>query len=147
MSTIRQNIMTAVGARLALITIAHGYATNAGATVYEWKSDIDTISDAERPCLLYYDTDDTYSDSAFGQYREDNTLTVIIEGIGDNTAATARKLIADIHAAINTDRTWGGLAEWTSRINDSIQVREAEHKIISAACTISIRFQTINFGT
>ena len=140
----RQQIVDAIDARLKTITTANGYNTDAGNNVFEWRS-YPLDENSELPALVYRDTEEIES-LAVGGYQL-HTLTIEIEGyvVGANAARDLRALIADVIKAIGTDLTWGGLAEDTRPVEESIEIDQEERKIAGAVIRIEIDYRTQAF--
>jgi hypothetical protein len=130
----RQSIMSAVEIRMG------GIATF-GSNVYIWrKSDLPLD---QLPLLNIMDSVDSMPSDGIGN-RRDHDLSVDLEAYfsGSTSAAAARQIIADIVAAIGTDKTWGGLAYDT--LIDTAEIRlEEMGKVLSAAqVNITIRYRS-----
>ncbi len=135
----RQQIVMAIDARFKTIKTVNGYETNAGNNVYEWRSS--PMIESELPGLIYRDTQETEALSIGYQVH---TLTIEIEGyvVGSAAPASLRKLIADVIKAIGTDPLWGGLAEDTRPVEETIQVEQEERRIAGARIKIEVDYRT-----
>jgi len=128
-TTIRQQIMDKYGARLKTIRPAT-YQTDIGPRrVFEWKTT--AWSDAEIPGASYRDPDDAITVIAPGRHMHELRVEteIILSGADGVVPAQMRQAIADLMAAIKTDLTWGGLAEYTHPLqNKSIEIEQAGKK-------------------
>jgi hypothetical protein len=114
---IRIQILTALAARLATITIANGYRTNLGSDVHEWA--VTTLDPNESSLRVEY-RDETGTTEWYSAMLHLHTLPVTLRvSCKNNTAgaalSTMRDAMADIYTAIFTDVTFGGLAEDTNQ--------------------------------
>ena len=135
----RQQIVTAIDARLKTIRVVNGYETNAGNNVYEWRSS--AMIESELPGLIYRDTQETEALSIGYQVH---TLTIEIEGyvVGNAAPANLRKLIADVIKAIGVDSLWSALAEDTRSVEETIQVEQEERRIAGTRIKIEVDYRT-----
>lgn len=144
-TTLRQQIMTAVAARLAGILVASGYETNLGENVFEWRDP--SLQASELPALVYRDISDDRIEILDLMGADSHTqmgLTCEIElhgSEGSTTPATLRSMIADVISAIGTDMTWGGLALFTEYLSDETSVGQADK--IMGMTTVRIRINYI----
>lgn len=129
MSTRYDDIIAALQARLALIRVANGYATEAGANVYlarEYQIDL-----ADKPYLSVFPgeiTDALEGDPPPSLGEENHTLSVEIEGfIADSEdGAQAQALRQDVLKALKTDMYYGGLTEgYSGNIVSTADVEDA----------------------
>src|SRR4030067_3246140 len=111
--SIRQQIINAVDTRLKTIKIINGYETDAGLNVFHYKEN--PFEQDKFLCIEYRDVNDYPEDLSFGLFLHTITLEIRAYANGITIDKTARKLKADIEKAINTDLTWGGLAEDTKQ--------------------------------
>lgn len=135
----RQQIVTAIDARLKTILISNGYETNVGNNVYEWWSM--PLIESELPGLIYRDTQEI---EALSIGYHIHTLTIEIDAfvVGSNSPSDLRKLIADVIISIGVDETWGELAEDTRPVEETIQIEQEERKIAAVKIKIEIDYRT-----
>lgn len=137
--------MDAVGVALARIKTTNGFHTNAGNTVYVWRTS--PIDDSALPCIVYRDIGSTRIDNSAGYFR--HRLIVEIEGyaLGSATADDLRDLLEDIYTAIGTDaywgNKWGGLAEFTEAPEeDTMELRQQDRIIGVVTVRVPIVYDT-----
>lgn len=144
----RQTIIDAVKTRLALITVAHGYDTNLGANVNEWRSA--QYDPSELPAIEVRDTVDEPAGQALsgpGNIEWHSLLVEIEFAIVIGGGATeARKGLYDIYTAIGVDQTWGGLALRTLWMGDELTVKAEDRQVAGAVARIKIEFTTNRFA-
>jgi len=147
MAILRQQIIDALKTRLAEISKAHGFYTDSGAHVFEWKSR--KWESRDLPGINVTDPSQADDDS----FTEDrgltrHTLTVTIEvacGSGSDSPADIRKAAADVEKAISNDQTLGGLAEDISSIGSEMGVVQDESIIAGITMTINVKYLTETF--
>jgi hypothetical protein len=144
-TTLRQQIVTKITERMALILTASGYETNAGQNVDEWRSDADLHDRANLPAIGVFDVSDDWEPESYGQHRYMHTMRVQLRCVATSTAEI-RKVIGDVHTAINTDRGWSSLAAETLPISDRMIVDEAERKILGAIVEVEIKYRSTGFS-
>jgi hypothetical protein len=147
-TTLRQSIVSAVVTRMGLINGSSPYETAAGSNVSEWRSDADLYDrDNELPAIGVHDSSDDWEAESFSSVAPEfkHTLRVQLRCLA-TTPAIIRKVVGDVHTAINTDRTWGGLAVQTMPISDRLIVDEAERKVMGAIVEIEILYRTLGYG-
>ncbi len=64
---------------------------------------------------------------------------------GASTGSDARKLIADLTEAIQTDRKWGGVAYDTDPVGNDVMIEQENEKIAHVRFTFRIRYRTRSF--
>lgn len=139
--SIRQQIITALDARLKTITIANGYNTDAGLHVYDWLDR--ALADTELDAIIYRDPSCDINHGLAVAYI--NKVRVEIEAKtkqAGNTAERLRHILEDICAAINTDETWAGLAENSEPLENSMDIQQDEKIKGSATLQIEIEYTT-----
>lgn len=122
MSNRQQDLFTAVKTRLATITTANSYTSNAGQIVNEWQlTPVDfSASPSLLPCICLSDprevnlgpsanVDKNSSTRLFGLEFE----AALLLAETDQTATKARQAKTDLIRAIGVDPTWNGLAKRT----------------------------------
>ena len=136
-TSIRQQIINAVDARLKTIKIANGYNYDLGNNVFEWRDA--PLSDSNLPALIYRDL------SCDTEYLETHRHKIHIEVelvIKDTLASAVRKMIADVLKAIGVDPQWSNLAINTHPEGDEMQVKQSEKIIGGASVKFAIEFRT-----
>lgn len=149
--TLRQRIVDVVATRLATITVANGYKTNAGNSVHRWLGF--AIGKDLLPAIQYKDTFDNQDQATIG--RVDHTLTIDLQLISSrNTDATEdaaeeeiRKIIADLNQMVGTDETWSDLAEDTELIDDELDMEQLENRQWGATISLIIEYRTDRFNS
>ncbi len=136
----RQDIITALEARLQTITIANGYNTDAGGRVFVWRTA--QVEPAEAPCLLVEDTKlKRKYDTVMGQVHNRLHCAVLAVMVGQDDEA-ARVLEADIIKCLGTWQTAGGLADRLLVVESDIAM-EPHGKIIGAALSaVEVEYYT-----
>ena len=146
MSTIRHQIVAALVVRLKTITVANGYNSDAGLTVYSWHPEnrqVETL-----PMLVLNDVADTLSDA--GRDKLQHSLRVDITGMMRGGATTTitmlRNLIGDIARAVMDpeDRTMGNVCDTMQFVDGGgIQLEQTTEEVVgSVAMTLMISFVT-----
>lgn len=133
-------IAAAISARLATITVANGYSTDIGLTVFRGRRKLD---ESHIPCAVLVEGDDRI-DAA----KRDEVKTVqqyFIEGHAecdpDNPNDTAHLILADIKRAVfGGDTTFGNTVRNLNYAGRSIQPREDGLAIVSASIEIGAEF-------
>jgi hypothetical protein len=138
--TIRQQIITALDARLKAILKAGGYATDAGKNVYDWRTE--TIPEDFLPALIYRDISCETEITGLEVFTHSLKIMIVIAASGSTSMAEIRKMLADIDKAIGTDLTWGGLALLTARIGDESLVDTEENKFSGCQTIVMVTFRT-----
>lgn len=139
--SIRQQIITAIDTRMKTIQTTAGYKTNAGVHVFDWL-DRD-LADSELDAIIYRDR--TCEQSSDMNDRTTNNLIIDFEIKVKSTSTTAqqaRKVLEDICKAIAVDETWGGLAEDTFPVSNTIGVEQTDKIAGTAELVIEIEYTT-----
>ncbi|MDD3814429.1 MAG: hypothetical protein PHZ02_07260 [Desulfocapsaceae bacterium] len=141
MTTLRQQIITALEDRLKTITVANGYATGVGVSVFIWRKHPVTAS--ETPCLL---VQDGLVSREYGVTinKVKNTLTCDILAVASSNATTddARKMEADLVKCLAAWDTAGGLAD-RLLLTRSTPVMEQHEKMVGMVhVTVEIVYTT-----
>lgn len=142
------HIAAAVATRLATITRANGYNTDAGLHVWRGRTAIDT---AELPSLTLFEQEDQVEaqriiDSPAPTSIDTNLLLpLIIEGSAvcdpDHPNVTGHALVADIKRALfSADLKWGGLATHTRYLGRTLGPREGGDDIVTVTVQIRIGY-------
>ena len=139
--SIRKRIMTAFDTRLRTIRVVNGYATNAGANVYDWLTT--NLAVSSLPAITYKDPVVSGGEvvtiagpvDSQREFEMDVECTLISNGAG--IRAVIRDMIADLIRAIGVDPTWGGLALSTDLSGDDTEIEQHEETI--GSCTVKTR--------
>jgi len=139
-----QQIIDSLESRLKNILISNGFYTDAGNQVYLWRSAPFEVD--EMPAINIRDRDDGLRQEWLGNpNRFDHELIVEIDLI-TASAETLRQMIADVNHAINSDRTFDGLAIDTEYVNVAILTDEHNENIVKGGrLKIQIIYQTEKF--
>jgi len=114
MTILRQTIMDAIETRMKTILTTGGYYSNLGSNVFVFRprlaeSMYTPLNASELPAVIVRDGMAAYSEFTLGgKCRCDLSVELEVRcEDGSDSADTARKLIADVYAAIGTDPKWG----------------------------------------
>lgn len=130
--TIRQQIVTRIEAALRDISIANGYATNAGANVHVWRSI--PFKETELPAIVLRDLDEPIAEDSRYTQRHHRSLHIQIEIVaqGTTSAVEYRLILADVEKALlsgyNEENQfwWGDLASHVKpRISRMVLAQES----------------------
>lgn len=141
----RQQIVDAVKARLAGITVANGYQTDIGLKQTEWHPG-PKGADPEADDLPGHDIRDeaeraTVTDKNAGVYERSLEITVVAEvneaGAG---ARLARRALEDLIKAVAVDPAWGGLARRTLPDQEDISVDELGQRVGAARLRFIVEY-------
>lgn len=141
----RQQIVDAVKARLALITVANGYQTDIGLKQTEWNPG-PKGADPESDELPGHDIRDevettNVENKNSGTFDRELEVVVIAEiKEATPTAANARRALEDLIKAVGVDPTWGGLARRTLPVEDDINVDELGQQIGAARLRFKVEY-------
>lgn len=143
MSSKRQQIIDALKTRLQTVTVANGYATGAGASVFVWRKT--AVTAAEAPCLLVQDGGLVREYAAIiGLVK--NTLTCdILAVVVDNKSATpalARSLEGDLIKCLAGWETAGGLASSVLVTRSTPTMEQHEQLVGMVLVTVEIIYTT-----
>ena len=141
MDSVRQQIVSAIDARLKGILISGGYETNAGQHVFDWR--VEETEEDVLPALIYRDTTVESSVDSFSAHAHKMTVTILALATDSTPMAEIRKIIADVDKAIGVDHTWGNLAIMTERVGDTSEIEMAEKKYAASQITIAVTFRTV----
>lgn len=137
--TILDNIVT----RLKTITVANGYATNAGNSVHEKK--LARLDQAELPALVVRLGPDEIED--VDKVASIHVLPVEVEVLASGADAhdTVRKAVYDVYKAAGVDETWTNQAIKTvARGHDPIEEKR-EREVAGAVVRLDVHFITSRF--
>ena len=137
----RQTILTALNTALGTIKTTNGYNTNAGNTVLEWGSDLDVT---DLPAISWRDLSSEIEHDGVSFNRQRHMLTVEIQFFASaaTSPTTARSILQDIVACLWTNKTWSGLARWTSVDEHELLVDHEDNKITGGKVTCVIEYDT-----
>jgi len=141
----RESIVAALAARLAGITVANGYNTNAGANVTIWR--VTSFDVNELPAINIADI----RDEVIGEQIplvQDWRLSVRIHAIADPAQladGTLRMIVADVYKAIGVDHTFSGSAIKTDLETDEMELDQKESRLGIATINIGIHYRTNKF--
>lgn len=141
----RQQIVNAVKARFALITIANGYQTDIGLKQTEWNPG-PKGADPEADELPGHDIRDevettVVKDKNAGSYDRELEIVAIAElKEADASATLARKALEDMIKAVSVDPTWGSLARRTIPLEEDINVDELGQQIGAARLKFKVEY-------
>jgi hypothetical protein len=135
----RQLIMDAVVARLVTIQGLSPYSTSVGQNIFEWREH--PLTEGELPGIIVRDTDTITS---LTHSRSQHVMRVEFEAFVAGAAAPRdfRNVLGDIQRAIGQDTTWGGLAEQTLFVAESLQADTESRRLISVLSFWDITFLT-----
>ena len=152
MSITRQDIVSNLIARLQLITVAHGYHTDAGNNVQAWRAIPFERPEGAAPAAIsgisVRDVDEAVDDTEFKStytlLKWRLTIEILALTASSSTTDTViRQLIADIYKAIGTDETFSGKCIITVPVSDEILVEENDlWKIAGVRITFHVIYQT-----
>lgn len=156
MTVKRDDIMTAVLARFAGISVANGFYSELGTNVFEWRPKVATeggggyvpTEQAELPAVHVRDTQDEVEQADLSG-NEDHKLTLEVEIAHEATAtgATMRKQIEDVRKAIRSDTRWSSLALYTDSAMTAETVRiQADRTFFRTLIRMQIVYTTSAFN-
>lgn len=149
--SIRKRIMTAFDTRLRTILVVNGYATNAGANIYEWLTA--NLAVSSLPAIAYKDPVVSGGEvvtiagpvDSQREFEMDVECTLISNGAYILTII--KTLAADLIRAVGVDPTWGGLALYTDLSGDDTEIEQHEETIGSCTVKVSITYRTKMWDT
>lgn len=145
MSSVRQQIVDAVDARLKTIKIQNGYDSDLGNSVFRWPTNF--IAHDKTTALIYRDLDAEVFDAAHN--KSDHRLNFVAEimaRLGTITDSEIRKMLNDVSRALGVDHTLGGLAITLKITAHSINDMEQTEKIIGAGTiNFTVHYRTNQF--
>jgi len=142
-TTIRQQIVSAVGTRLATIKTTGGYQTNLGNSVYEW---LQAPLNEDDPVTLIYRDRGNVVVRAIGCHEHTMMLEILLAMTHAASPATVRNMIADVIQCVGTDVTWGGLAQDTGAVSDEeIEFEHSGRKVAGISLKFEIEYTTAPF--
>ena len=148
----RQQIVEALSTRLKSIRIgaqvtidgqAYTYQSDIGRKVFEWRTTDLTPGEGEMLCFWDPILDPDEESASIGHLN--HALQVFIEYVAEKQRPEmARKVMADVRAAVGTDGTFGGLADGTSivRVGNDLKAVLADRSLAGMLCVLEIRYST-----
>ena len=146
--SVRQQIVDAIETRLSLIAANYQFTLRDGAytcgttvkDVYPWRKV--PFSPAQTPCIAFYDTEDQIEPAT--NKDAEHSLKIDIEGYltGSTSITAARVLMADIFAAVESDRRWGGLARWTDIVAGDPVLNQAADVCAAVQVSLIVVYRT-----
>lgn len=138
---LRQQILDAVVTRLNTITTSNGYNLQIGAKVYDWR--MNPIAPAGLPAIEVRDkavtTELTTLDGAASHRL---ALEIVVLAAGKTAPAVVRQGLQDIHTALHTDRTFGGLVDSFTPDGTDIDVQSDEDLLAAGQYSCSMTYYT-----
>jgi hypothetical protein len=141
----RQQIVDAIKARFAGISVANGYQTDVGLKQTEWNPG-PKGADPEADELPGHDIRDEV-ETAVIDNKNSGTFTRVLEIVviaelrePAPGATLARKALEDLIKAVGVDPTWGGLARRTLPVEDDINVDELGQQIGAARLRFKVEY-------
>lgn len=107
---IRTQILTALAARLATITVANGYRTDLGDHVEEWTT-TPLDQNVTQYRIKYHDETEDRVQQTVGEQDMTLDITLQIETVEATPLAVMRNMIADVTDALYTDVSLGSLCD------------------------------------
>lgn len=149
MSSVRQQIVDAIEARLKLIVsgkiwtlpdgLTHTCTTNV-AGVYPWRKV--PFSVAQLPAIGFWDTTSGLEDGTFGSFNHALEVNIVGFVSGSSSVNAARELNADILAAVGSDHRWNGLARWTEVQNMPLDMEQAGDVVAAGEIKLTVHYRT-----
>lgn len=147
----RQQIISALKARLQTIKVANGYNTNAGDRVFLWRQVAMKPGETLLLNIKYAaEKDNIDGEGLSGPYNVWNRALPIGITIAQRDTLLLDDLediIADVWKAIGIDDTFGGLAIYSNAIGDMIVEEQEEDAITGAILTLTIAYRTKMYET
>lgn len=146
----QQRIIAAIVARMQTILTANGYATNIGERVEDSRTNWDEVDDL--PAISVFDGTTAAAEAPDTRSKTIHIMPVMIKVFlksGATPAATARTMLQDVYAAINTDDRWTvsnvGLAMITREKSHGVERAEGTYEITGAVVEIEVMYITRKF--
>jgi len=137
----RQQLVDAIVTRLKTITVANGYNLAIGSKVYDWR--MSPLLPAGLPAIEVRDGEATMSVATLDAgISHTLSITAVCLASGATAAATARKGLADIAKALQTDRTFGGLAQVFLPGSTALEVQQDNDLLAAGQYTFSLVYYT-----
>lgn len=138
--SIRQQIISALDARLKAILITGGYETDIGENVFDWRAE--SLEEDDLPALIYRDVSVESGVDTMASFFHRMVVNILVAVQSSTPMTEIRKIIADIDKAIGVDHTYGNLALMTERISDESGVEIDEKKFAGCQIVYAITFRT-----
>lgn len=154
--SIRDQLVEAVKDRLGLIAPGYVFQLPDGGThtcsmylvpapdgspgVYSWRKV--PFSVQQIPAIEFRDTETSVSEGPSGQHEHRLSIQGEIYIPGGTVASAARAMMADLLAAIFSDRRWGNLARWTELDSYTLDVEQAGDIIAGIKFDFAIIYRT-----
>lgn len=138
--SIRQQIVTAILARMSTITTANNYETDIGNSVHEFRQT--DFQESELPAMDVRDVSESVEKRGGNDIF---SLSIEIEAktLGSTSGTQARDIIADISKAVGVDSSFGNLAQDTLAIrNDILSSDKNNRQISSILMAFEVRYIT-----
>lgn len=138
LTSIRQQILTAIKTRLQTITVANGYETDIGSNVNVWHTT--DFQETELPAI---DLRDPAEEVETRGGNHICTLSIEIEAkvSGTTSDVSMRDIIADIIKAVGIDSTFSGLVQDTRPVsNESFGFNQNSKKVASITMKFESRY-------
>jgi hypothetical protein len=143
--TKRQQLVSAIIARMVTIRISNGYETDLGLLVEDWprRYQADELP-ALSVCDLTSEDEQDDPEAAHTIHRMPVQLRIHVK---DGTpAALLRKMMADVEKAISVDRLWGYLALSTKPKRSGLIVPNDNNEVAGAAVEVEVAYITQTFN-
>jgi hypothetical protein len=148
MSTVWQQIRSAIDTRLKAILVTNGYQTDAGKNVYYWRTASFAQDEEgnmpELPGIKYYELTEKNIAEAFPLRQNIVTLNVecIASGSDDATVkGIVDQVYQDVMKAIGTDETWGGKAILTDKVGHEVKMDREEILVGAIIATFEVTYR------
>lgn len=131
--TKRQQIVDAIETALKGVTAF-------GGRVYPWlRVDLPVTS---LPALAVYDRSATHDYIAQGAFDHELEVTVEVLAAGKTSAAQVRNHMGDVHAAIVSDRSLGGISGNIELTASSLEMIQEGDVVAAAVMTYTVQYRT-----
>lgn len=135
----RQQIVDAVKARLVAISVAGGYQTDVGLKQTEWHPAAKGPEDRPGHDVRDLAEETAADDRNRGLYERRLLIQVVAElDESGDTAANARKALADMIRAVGVDPRWGGLANHSIPVEDEVTVDQEAQRVGGARLVFEV---------
>lgn len=137
---ISQQIMDAIGIQLQGITVANGYVSNVGNSVFADR--VTPLTETELPGIIYRDPDEDEESLTMGYQHMTMKVEIEVATYGPTAPKDVRNiLIADVKKAVRANLSWSGLALDTRITGRSMQVEHMERLIAGAVIRLEIDYR------
>lgn len=133
MSTVREQILSAVTVNLATVTSAAGGV---------FRSRVFALTRAQRPCIAIEPTSDTPDPSTLGVIFWSLLLRVAVIVGGDIPDQVADPIVKDVHGAMISDRTLGGLSMDIEPVSVNFDLIDGDQPIGVISLVYKIDYRT-----